>query len=241
MISSIPAGIKAKQNHFQSVQCNPRNATHVHTHTDIQRGTDPSKTFQAVQYPWVDTTLLRGVLSAACKLHPSSLRGTHTECTHPHEWVWGSALCPGHGDGQGAESRRETQTFIHILSCFLQEKQTWVLKRNSLSGSGLGCIKNQEVGPKVVMQTNSTCHVPIFCVGHRPQRAPQSSQQGLMPPATSPGAGLASLHQSEGKHPCKEQTRSAFSLIAARCFRPAAKSTFPSPSRASTPSQLMQI
>lgn len=138
VISSIPAGIKAKQNHFQSVQCNPRNATHVHTHTDIQRGTDPSKTFQAVQYPWVDTTLPRGVLSAACKLHPSSLRGTHTECTHPHEWVWGSALCPGHGDGQGAESRRETQTFIHILSCFLQEKQTRVSKRTSVLSRGPG-------------------------------------------------------------------------------------------------------
>lgn len=212
------------------------------THTDIQRGTDPSKTFQAVQYPWVDTTLPRGVLSAACKLHPSSLRGTHTECTHPHEWVWGSALCPGHGWSGSREQEGNPDLHTHTLMFLTRETNTGVEKDlSSLSGSGLGCIKNQEVGPKVVMQTNSTCHVPTFCVGHRPQRAPQSSQQGLMPPATSPGAGLASLHQSEGKHPCKEQTRSAFSLIAARCFRPAAKSTFPSPSRASTPSQLMQI
>lgn len=162
--------------------------------------------------------------------------------TSPRVGLGLSPLPRARGWSGSREQEGNPDLHTHTLMFLTRETNTGVKKDlNSLSGSGLGCTKNQEVGPKVVMQTNSTCHVPTFCVGHRPQRAPQSSQQGLMPPAMSPGAGLASLHQGEGKHPCKEQTLSVFSLIAARCFRPAAKSTFPSSSRASTPSQLMQI
>lgn len=104
--------------------------------TCTQREKDPSETFQAVQHPWVDSTLPRGVLqrgSLPTSVPPAGSIPPPSEglTLDAHITTSGFGAQPsaqGTG-GQGAESRREIQTFVQILLCFLQEKQTRVSKR----------------------------------------------------------------------------------------------------------------
>lgn len=99
-----------------------------------QRGTDPSKTFQLCT-PLVDSTLPIGVLqrgSLPTSVHPaSSIPPLSEGLTLMAHITSGFGAQPSAQDtgGQGAGSRREIQTFIQILFCFLQGKQTRVSKR----------------------------------------------------------------------------------------------------------------